>query len=483
MKPDALQNALASPDLSLELDAPQLRELLENVLEHLLPHIEQLETGPAWESSETTAAEMLVSQPMPTTGTDWSSTLDELFSGRLSPSYNPASPGYLAYIPGGGLLHAAIADLIADVLNRYTTVWVAGPGLVQIETDVIRWFCDLMGLGPEAGGFLTTGGSLANWSAIVTARCCRLPEDFLSGTIYTSDQSHHSIQRAARLAGFPTSRVRVIATDDNYRICTDALQAAIAEDRASGLTPFLLVGQGGSTNTGTVDSLEQLAQIAQQEQLWFHVDAAYGGFFQLTERGQQQLSGIEQADSITLDPHKGLFLPYGTGCLLVRSRQDLRLAHGMHADYLPAMQEEAGRVDYCQESPELSRDFRGLRVWLPLKTHGFNTFRNYLNEKLDLIQWARDELATIPHLEIVTEPSLSIVTFRLQPPGLTGAALNELNQQLLTQINESGEVFLTATNLGGLFTIRICVLCFRTHLERLQLCLERIRAAASELCT
>ena len=481
MKPETLQNALARPDLSLELDSSQLRELIEDVLQHLSPHIEQMSTRPAWEDPGETVAEMLAHQPMPTSGTDWSSTLNELFSGRLSPSFNPTSPGYLAYIPGGGLLHAAIADLIADVLNRYTTVWVAGPGLVQIETNVIRWFCELMGLGSEAGGFLTTGGSLANWSAIVTARCCRLPEDFLNGVIYTSNQSHHSIQRAAHLAGFPTSRVRMIATDAGCRICTESLQAAITEDRANGLSPFMLVAQGGSTNTGSVDPLETLSQIAREEQLWLHVDAAYGGFFQLTERGRKQLAGIEQADSITLDPHKGLFLPYGTGCLLVRRREDLRIAHGMHAEYLPPMQEEPGRVDYCQESPELSRDFRGLRVWLPLKLHGFDTFRNYLDEKLDLVRWAHGELTQVPHLKIVTEPSLSIVTFRLQPPGVDGTELNELNQRFLKQINASRDVYLTATELDGRLTIRICVLCFRTHLERLQLCLERIRDAAAAL--
>ena len=271
----------------------------------------------------------------------------------------------------------------------------------------------------------------------------------------------------------------MIATGGDCRICTQSLQAAIAEDRANGLSPFMLVAQGGSTNTGAVDPLETLSQIAREEQLWLHVDAAYGGFFQLTERGRKQLTGIDQADSITLDPHKGLFLPYGTGCLLVRRREDLRIAHGMHAEYLPPMQEEPGRVDYCQESPELSRDFRGLRVWLPLKLHGFDTFRNYLDEKLDLVTWAHGELTQIPHLKIVTEPSLSIVTFRLQPPGVDGAELNKLNQRFLKQINASRDVYLTGTNLNGQFTIRICVLCFRTHLERLEICLKQIRDAAA----
>ena len=482
MTRNTLTSALSTPDLSLEMDAAQLRELLDNVLQHLLPHIDELGHQPAWESPDTVAAEMLTGSALPTTGSDWSITLNELFSQRLSPSFNPASPGYLAYIPGGGLLHAAIADLIAGILNRYTTVWVAGPGLVQLETDVIRWFCDLMGLGPEAGGFLTTGGSLANWSAVVTARCCRLPENFLDGTIYTSDQSHHSIQRAARLAGFPSSRVRVIATDKHYRMRTDLLRAAIEEDRQAGLTPFLLVGQGGSTNTGAVDPLPELGRIAQQEQLWFHIDAAYGGFFQLTERGKVQLVGIDQADSITLDPHKGLFLPYGTGCLLVRSRESLQTAHGMDADYLPTMQDDIDRVDYCQISPELSRDFRSLRVWLPLKIHGFDTFRNYLDEKLDLIQWVQQELQAIEHVQVTTDPSLSIITFRLQPAGLCGQDLEELNQQFLNKINEAGDVFLTATDLAGSFTIRICVLCFRTHLDRLETCLERVRTAATLLC-
>jgi aromatic-L-amino-acid decarboxylase len=481
MTPTPFQSALSSPDLSLEMDATQLRELVNTVLDHLQPHIDQLPDRPAWESPDDVSIAAITAGPLPESGNTWSTTLDELFSQRLSPSYNPASPGYLGYIPGGGLLHAAIADLIADVLNRYTTVWVAGPGLVQLETDVIRWFSDLMGMGPEAGGFLTTGGSLANWSAVVTARCCRLPEDFLQGTIYTSKQSHHSVLRAAHLAGFPACRVRSIGTDSDCRMDLAQLEQAIIDDRRNGLTPFLLVGQGGSTNTGAVDPLEALADIAQREQLWFHVDAAYGGFFQLTERGRQQLAGIERADSITLDPHKGLFLPYGTGCLLVRSRQTLHAAHGMHADYLPPMQENDGRIDYCQVSPELSRDFRSLRVWLPLKIHGFDTFKNYLDEKLDLVQWTAQQLENIPNLKIITQPSLSILTFRLQPPGVTDQAINELNQQLLTEINRSGEVFLTATDLDGCFTIRICVLCFRTHLDRLEACVQRIRDACQAL--
>ena len=283
----------------------------------------------------------------------------------------------------------------------------------------MRWFCDIIGYPASAGGFLTTGGSLANFSAIFTARRERLPEDFLAGSLYTSSQTHHSVQKAALLAGFPAHNVREIPTDEQFRIRLDVLQHHIEADRQAGLTPFLIIGNAGTTNTGAVDDLTALADIAHQHGLWLHVDAAYGGFFMLTQRGRARLGGIERADSVTLDPHKGLFLPFGTGSLLVREREALKRAHqGEAAAYLPTMQDDPDCVDFCQISPELSRDFRGLRVWLPLKMHGIQPFRQALDEKLDLAAWATAELKKIPEVEIVAEPQLSIVAFRLNRPGL-----------------------------------------------------------------
>ncbi len=476
-----------APDTSLELSGDQLRELVELAMKHIAAHIDSLPDQPAWNSngcSESAALARSVIEPLPEHGQAAEHIIGNLFQRLIPCSYNTASPGYLAYVPGGGLPVAAVADLIADAVNRYVGVWIAAPALAQIEATVIRWFCDLVGYPSQAGGWLTTGGSLANWSAIVTARRCRLPDDFLSATLYTSDQAHHSVTKAAMLAGFPSENVRKIEVDATFRVRVEWMADQIAADRAAGFTPFAIIGHAGTVHTGAVDDLQALADLAARENLWLHVDAAYGGFFMLTDRGRLAMKGIERADSITLDPHKGLFLPYGTGCLVVRDREHLRRAHTLDADYMPSMQDDPEFVDFCQISPELSRDFRGLRVWLPLKLHGIGPFRRNLDEKLDLARWAVDELRKLngelntesgDELEIIGEPQLSIVAFRLRRRGLDEPSLTRLNEELRTRINASRRVFLTPTTLHGRYVIRICVLSFRTHHDRMQECLNEIR--------
>ena len=374
-----------------------------------------------------------------------------------------------------------MADLIADSLNRYTTVWYPAPGLAQIEAVVVRWFCEIVGYPPEARGVLTTGASLANLGAVVTARHERLPENFLSGTLYAGDQVHHSFQKAAMIAGFPLRNVREIPSDDKFRVRLDMLAERIAEDRNAGLTPFMLVGSAGTTNTGAVDDLDGLADLAESEGLWLHLDSAYGGFFMLTERGRRVLKGIERADSMALDPHKGLFLPYGTGSLLVRDSEALRRAHSLAAAYMPTMQKDPDFVDFSEISPELTRGHRGLRVWLPMKMHGVDAFRRNLDEKLDLALWATEELRKIDGIEIVAEPQLSLVAFRLVRPGVSKEELTQLNLEFLEAINRRKRIFLSGTWLGDEFIQRICVLSFRTHIERLREGIEDIRGAAEEL--
>lgn len=464
--------------LPLGPSADEMHRLVDQAMQYIIAHIESLPDQPAANTEGGAELARSLREPLPERGQAYSKLLQTLFQTAIPRSFNCAGPGYLAYVPGGGIFHAAVADLISDAVNRYVGVWAASPGLAQLEANVVRWFCDIIGYPPSAGGFLTTGGSLANFSAIFTARRERLPEDFLAGTLYTSSQTHHSVQKAALLAGFPAHNVREIPTDEHFRIRLDALQHHIAADRQAGLTPFLILGNAGTTNTGAVDDLTALADIAHKHGLWLHVDAAYGGFFMLTRRGRARLGGIERTDSITLDPHKGLFLPFGTGSLLVRERDALKRAHqGEAAAYLPTMQDDPDCVDFCQISPELSRDFRGLRVWLPLKMHGVQPFRQALEEKLDLAAWATAELRKIPEIEIVAEPQLSIVAFRLNRPGLDTPALNALNHTWLQAINARKRVLLTGTMLDGRFAVRICALCFRTHQDRLEMCLEDIRSA------
>jgi aromatic-L-amino-acid decarboxylase len=469
-------------DRTLELDEATMRQTLSATLDRTVEHILSLPQQPAYvDTAEAVAASKSLAEPMPTEPTPLEDLLDELFERHAPASFTTAGPGYLAYIPGGGLFHASIADLVANSVNRYTGVLAAAPGYAQIERNVIRWFGEIVGYPQAPSGFLTSGGSLANLGAIVTARTAMLGEQFLDGTLYVSDQVHHCVSKAARLAGFPRANIRSIAADGRYRMPIDALEAKIEEDRARGKRPFLLVGSAGTTNSGAVDPLEELAEIARRHGLWFHVDAAYGGFFALTERGRRVLAGLEKADSIVLDPHKGLFLPYGTGALLVKDAAALKAAHSEYADYMPALQDDPELIDPCEVSPELSKPFRGLRVWLPFKMHGVEPFRRNLDEKLDLTDWITRKLRGVDGLEILAEPQLSTLAFAVDAGSGSAAEANRLTEALLAGILRRGRVHLTATRLGERFAIRICVLSFRTHLDRMQACLEDIEAALAEV--
>ncbi len=466
----------------LELDEADFRGLVAAALDRICDQLRALPEQPACVTEGGAELARALRESLPHQPEPLESLLRTLFERALPVSFNTAGPGYLAYIPGGGLLHAAVADLIADAINRYVGLWRAAPGLVQLESNVIAWLAEIVGLPAGSGGVLTSGGSLANFSATVAARH-RLGERFTDGTIYTSTQAHHSVMRAAMLAGFPAAQVRAIAVDARQRIRVDLLARAIAEDRASGLRPCMIVGSAGTTNTGAVDDLEGLAELAAREQVWLHVDAAYGGCFALTRRGGEALRGLGRADSVTLDPHKGLFLPYGTGALLVRDPQALRRAHSHHAEYLPPMQDDPDFVDFCELSPELSRDFRGLRLWLPLKLCGVDAFAAALDEKLDLAAHAAEVLRATPELEIVAEPQLSLLAFRHVPARLNGdaAAIDAHNRRLLDAVNRRARVYLTSTVLDGRLVLRICVLSFRTHRDRIDAGLADIHAAIAEL--
>jgi aromatic-L-amino-acid/L-tryptophan decarboxylase len=467
------------PDL--ELSEPEMRRLLSRAADRVVDHVVSLPLQPAADALGAEEAARGLVGTMPESGEPLDGLLSLLFERAVPKSFNTAGPGYLAYIPGGGLFASAVAAFIAESVNRYTGVWAAAPALAQLETNVIRWLCGIVGYPPAAGGILTSGGSLANFSAIVTARRERLPEDFLSGVVYVSQEVHHSIRKAAMLAGLPAANVRVVAVDEAFRIRLDALRSAVAADREAGRRPFLLVANAGSTNTGAVDDLAGLADLAAEEGLWFHVDAAYGGFFLLTERGCDVLRGVERADSVVLDPHKGLFVPYGVGSLLVRDVEALRRAHSVEAEYLPPTQHDPDFLDFAELSPELSRGFRGLRVWFPLRLHGVAAFRRALDEKLDLAREATEGLRRIPGIEIVAEPQLSLTAFRLSCPGAEGTERDAANRELLARVNAGGRVYLSGTTVPRGFVLRICVLSFRTHRERVMEAVAAIARAAAEL--
>jgi aromatic-L-amino-acid decarboxylase len=466
----------------LEPSDEELRDLLSEAVGRVVLHIGSLPSQPAdGTAGAETLARALIEREPPEDGTPAGPLLDLLFERAIPASFNNAGPGFLAYIPGGGQPYAAAADLISSAVNRYVGVFAPAPALVQLESNVIRWFARAVAYPETAGGFLTSGGSLANFSALVAARHEKLPEDFLKGTLYVSDQGHHCIRKAALLAGFPGANVREIPSDGAFRMRLDALGDRVARDRADGFTPFLVAASAGTTNTGAVDDLDALAGFAEHEGLWLHVDAAYGGFFALTARGRAVLSGLQRADSIVLDPHKGLFMPYGSGCLLVKDPGALRRSHSVSAHYMPGMQDDPDSVDFCEISPELSRNFRGLAVWLAVKLCGLAAFRASLDEKLDLAREAVEAVRKMPGMTIVAEPQLSLFAFRFTVPGASRAELNRLNQDLMERVNARQRVLLTGTLLGEDFAIRMCILSFRTHADRVHMAIEDLRAATAEI--
>jgi aromatic-L-amino-acid/L-tryptophan decarboxylase len=379
---------------------------------------------------------------------------------------NVASGGFLGYIPGSGLVSAAAADLISGVLNSYTGVSIGAPAMVALEAAVLRWMADLIGLPSTAGGLLTSGASMAIFSAVVCARNERLPEDFRNGVVYTTDQTHYALAKAMRLAGFPRTALRQLDVDHKLRMNTSALRDAIAEDRAAGRIPFCIAANAGTTNTGTIDPLQELAEVAREEGLWFHVDAAYGGFFQLTDRGRERLAGIEHADSVILDPHKGLFLPFGTGCLLVRDEETLYRAHSIKG--VPFFRDRCHHEadmhlpDFSDLSPELTRPNRGLRLWLPLQLHGVAAFRDALDEKLDFACQVYEALRQTPQLQVFDAPDLSIVAFHCRLPDGIQEEENIATEKLVKHLNAAHRVLLSTTSVNGRVFARIAILNMRT---------------------
>jgi aromatic-L-amino-acid decarboxylase len=445
----------------------------------LLAHLRSLPEQPAAGPMDSMPDPSGYVEPLPEEGAAATDLFHKVLDECVPFTFNTASPGYLAYIPGGGLVPAALADMISNITNRYVGLFAPAPLLVRLEMNVLRWFLDMVGFPAEARGILTSGGSLANLIALVCARHRKLGQPFHDGVVYVSDQVHHSMTKAARFVGFADEQVRCVETGPDLRLDPERVRHEVVADRARGLRPAILVGTAGTTNTGVVDDLRGLAEVASEEQLWYHVDAAYGGFFLLAPSGKEILGGMDRADSITVDPHKGLFLPYGTGCLLVRDGEDLRRPHASETDYLPPLHDEELAQDFCEYSPELSRDYRGLRVWLPLKLFGARAFREALEEKLQLARYATTVLRKIESIRVLEDPDLSLVAFSVRRD--TPEQESRANQELLDRVLAHRKVWMSGANVKGTFLLRICVLSFRTHREQIDQALELIRKSVRGL--
>jgi aromatic-L-amino-acid decarboxylase len=446
----------------LEPDAKQRQIVRDRIVNYTEDFINNIETIPAFNEGRK-ASEVFLHGPITEEGASLSEVISTLKNGMDTPALNPASGGHLGYIPGGGLYYSALGDYWADITNRYAGIFFAGPGAVRMENMLIKWTAGLAGYPNNAVGNLTSGGSIANLSAIVTARDFKkiTSEKVKKAVIYLSSEVHHCVFKAIRIAGLAECHVCHLELDENYRIIPEKLEATIIEDEKNGLIPFLVVASAGTTDTGSVDPLQKIGEIAQKHNLWYHVDAAYGGYFLLTDYGKEKFKGIESSDSFAIDPHKGLFLPYGLGMIVVKSKEALAASHYYKANYMQDALAADEEVSPADVSPELTKHFRGLRMWLPLKLLGLKPFRACLEEKLLLTKHFYEEVKKLG-FEVGPEPELSVATYRYISKKHDA---NAFNKRLMEEIVKDGRVFISSTMLENRFMLRLAVLSFRTHLS------------------
>jgi len=472
----------------LELEAQPLdpgaeeRVLLrDKVLAYADRFLEDIDGRPAFVVSEGEDS-VLYDSPISEGSTNLDEALHLLDRGVNRSGVNVGSGGHLAYIPGSNLYASALADYLAAVTNRYSGLYFASPGAVRMERLLLRWMADLLGYPAASAGDLTSGGSIANLVGIVTAREAHglKAKDFGRAVVYLSEQTHHAIDKALRIAGLKEAVKRFVPLDGWHRMRPEALEKAVEGDAKAGLYPWLIAATAGTTDTGAVDPLADLADVARRRALWLHVDGAYGATFALTGQGKRILRGIERSDSVVLDPHKGLFLPFGSGAVLVREGSHLLDAHHYDASYLQDKDALASgdEVSPADLSPELSRHFRALRLWLPLKLAGVAPFRAALEEKLLLARHFHRRMQLEDGFEVGPPPDLSIVTFRYLP---RRGDPDAFNRKLINAVQRDGRVFLSSTKMDGRFTLRAAILSLRTHLETIEQAIEILREKAKQL--
>jgi glutamate/tyrosine decarboxylase-like PLP-dependent enzyme len=452
----------------LALDAETMRQLGYRVVDLLVRRISELDDEPAWRRGDRRSLERALRQPPPAEPQDFETILEQLVRDALAHGARVDHPRFMGFVPGSPTWPGILADFLAAGHNVFQGSWLGGSGASEIELIVLDWFKQWIGFPDAAGGLFTSGGSAANLNAIACARQLRFGSHNADAVIYLSRESHSSTDRAARILGFHPDRVRRIPTDDAYRLDLDALRNAVDQDRREGRLPFLLIANGGTTSTGAVDPLDAAAQFCEEQKLWMHVDAAYGGFAVLTERGRDGLRGLERADSVTLDPHKWLYQPFEAGCLLVRESDHLETAFRVLPEYLQDAAVGSGDprerpVNFMDRGLQLSRAARALKVWMSLKFFGVDAFREVIDRCIDYAARAEQALREAGCFEILSPATLGIVCFRRITDGngqriSDEPGLEQLNARLVADLAESGLALVSSTRVDGRYALRFCIL-------------------------
>ncbi len=397
---------------------------------------------------------------------------------KVLPNSNIVShPKSYSFVPGPSNYVSVMADTLATGFNIFSGGWAASPAAAELEIVTMNWLLKLFKFPTKKGGGLfTSGGSMANLTALVTARRQRCGDDFSKAIIYMSDQAHSSNIKAIRVLGFKKEQVRIIPTDMEFKMAINKLKNAIAKDRLEGLQPFCIIASAGTTNTGTVDPLQEIAAICKAEKLWFHIDGAYGGAAILSKKGSAILKGIEKADSLTIDPHKWLYQPYEMGCLLVRNHNWLSDTFSEKPEYLRDIEGNPSEINFYDHGIQLTRRFRALKFYMSLKTFGLNAFKKAVTYNIELAEKTEAHLRKSALWEVVSPATLAVINFRYNPIGdnISEKEIDALNQDISKRVVESREALLVTTVLQNQVVLRMCLINPRTTLddvlETLQLC-------------
>lgn len=468
----------ASPPL-LQLPPEQLRRIGYRIVDLLVEHEQSLPDKPVVQMLDGRAARKRVREPFSEQGLAPEAAIEEVVRDVLSTITHVNHPRFFAFVPGPGNLVSGLAEALAAGYNVFAGTWMEGSGPAEVELHTIDWLRQICGLPETAFGLLVSGGSVANLTALAVARRVRLGDQISRGVVYYSDQTHSAVERALRILGFSRRRWRRLPSDDTFRLPLGDLERAVAADREAGLVPFCVVANAGTTNTGAVDPLEELARFCREQGLWLHADGAYGAAAALSERGRKLLAGLGEVDSLALDPHKWLFQPFEAGCVLVRHGEHLRETFRIMPPYLEDVYRHEG-VNFCDYGIQLTRSFRALKLWMSLKVFGVAAFRRAIERGFELAELAESRLRANPVWEIVSPAQMAVVCFRYRPSGCAETDLGALQQRLADAMFADGFAALTTTVLKGKRVLRMCTINPRTTSEDITGTIDRLeRVAAS----
>ena len=461
----------------LAMDAEAMRRAGYATVDALVARLTDPGADPVLRRAEAADMASRLGGPPPEQAAEYGAVLARVIADVLPYAARTDHPGYFAFIPSFTTWPAALAELTAAAANPYCGAWMESAGAAQIELEVVDWFRDWLGMPASTAGLLVSGGSAANLMALLVAReAAGGPSD--DSVLYVSDQAHSSLARTARAMGLRPQQVRVLPTDDRWRLLPETVTAAVRADRSVGRVPFALCASAGSTNTGAVDPLGELADVGAEEGLWLHVDAAYGGFAALTAKGRSALAGIDRADSVTLDPHKWLYQPMECGSVLIRDGARLERTFAIHPDYLDGdATQGAGEVNFADRGLQLSRGFRALKIWVTMQTFGLAAFRAAIQRNLELAEFAEALIGRHAGLTLMAPATLGIVCFRREWPGCDEAETERRGLALADDLERSGMALVSATRLAGRHAIRLCILNPTSSEEHVRLVVEHFAGA------